>query len=223
VSDRDRGDEPSLFDLPLVPEEAEPRRREPPRPAAGPARRPPAAPSPERPLLPFDDAAAESRRTEGGPDTGWEGPGEESPPWEREEGAAPGAAGPVRAPFGARLVAVAVDAAALAAVGGVGMLGMVLLGVELGGRALPGLGAFLLVFSFAYSVIPLAFWGATPGMAAAGLVARGADGGGLTFGQTGLRWLAGLATLALAGLPLLLALGGRSPADHLSGSSTWLA
>jgi hypothetical protein len=57
-------------------------------------------------------------------------------------------------------------------------------------------------------------------MAAVGLVARSGRDQPLSFGQTGLRWLAGLATVALCGLPLVVALTGRSLADRLSGSMT---
>jgi uncharacterized RDD family membrane protein YckC len=85
----------------------------------------------------------------------------------------------------------------------------------------PGFAVFLLCFSFLYTTVPLAFWGQTPGMAWRGLRAR--DGGDrqLHFGQTALRWLGALATAALLGLPLLLAIGGRSFADRLSGSETF--
>lgn len=77
-----------------------------------------------------------------------------------------------------------------------------------------------LVFSFLYWFIPLAFWGHTPGMAWVGHTARSLDGEPLTFSQTALRWLGSLLTLSLAGLPLLLALGGRSLTDRLSESRT---
>ncbi len=79
---------------------------------------------------------------------------------------------------------------------------------------------FLLTFSFLYSVLPLAFWGRTPGMALAGLRTSSADGRPLTFRQSVLNWLGGVLTLALAGLPLLLALGGRSLSDLISGART---
>lgn len=83
------------------------------------------------------------------------------------------------------------------------------------------LGLFLLLFSFLYTVIPLAFWGRTPGMSRVHHAARAEDGEPLTFGQTVRRWLAALFTLALGGLPLVLALGERrSPADRLSASET---
>lgn len=75
-------------------------------------------------------------------------------------------------------------------------------------------------FSFLYHVVPLSFWGRTPGMASMGLTARHLDGGGLTFTQALARWLASLFTTALLGLPGLLALTGRSTTDWASGSIT---
>ncbi len=82
---------------------------------------------------------------------------------------------------------------------------------------------FLLTFSFLYAVLPLAFWGRTPGMALAGLRGTSTDGRPMSFRQAVLRWLGSVLTLALAGLPLLLlALGGRSLSDLLSGSTTRL-
>ncbi len=77
-----------------------------------------------------------------------------------------------------------------------------------------------LVFSFLYWVVPLAFWGQTPGMAWVGHSARSSSGEPLSFGQTFLRWLGAVFTLALAGFPLLLALSGRSFTDRLSDSRT---
>ncbi len=84
----------------------------------------------------------------------------------------------------------------------------------------PAFAVLALVFSFLYWVVPLAFWGQTPGMAWIGHVARSLSDEPLTFGQTFLRWLGALITLALAGLPILLALGGRSLTDRLSDSKT---
>ncbi|HUP42559.1 MAG TPA: RDD family protein, partial [Thermoanaerobaculia bacterium] len=96
--------------------------------------------------------------------------------------------------------------------------------VEAGLGDWPALVLFLLVFSFLYTVLPLAFWGQTPGMAWAGLVARARGYESLTFSQTGRRWLGGLLTAALLGLPALLAAGGgRSMADRLSDSDTYAA
>jgi len=77
-----------------------------------------------------------------------------------------------------------------------------------------------LIFSFLYWFIPLAFWGQTPGMAWVGNSAVSLSDEPLTFAQTLLRWCGALLTLALAGLPLLLALGGRSLSDRLSESKT---
>ncbi len=80
---------------------------------------------------------------------------------------------------------------------------------------------FGLLFSFLYSVFSLAFWGQTPGMIWAGHLARSVTNEPLTFGQTFLRWLGGLLTLILLGLPLLLAVaGGRSLSDRISDSKT---
>jgi uncharacterized RDD family membrane protein YckC len=87
----------------------------------------------------------------------------------------------------------------------------------------PGLLLFLLAFSFFYTVVPLAFWGHTLGMAWSGIVAHNRDGEPLSFDQTARRWLGGLLTLALAGLPLALAFRGRTLTDLLSGSETYPA
>lgn len=107
------------------------------------------------------------------------------------------------------------------------------LGVLLGGGYLLGapsgmshLGFYLptwLLFAFLYHVVPLVFWGRTPGMAYAGIIARGCDGGTMTGAQAMRRWLAGVATLLLLGLPGLAALGGRSLADRASGTTTLAA
>lgn len=131
---------------------------------------------------------------------------------------------PVPASLGARWRAGGLDLALHAALALALAVGSRLLGAPLEGIEMLGLAAFLAVFSFLYTVIPLAFWGRTLGMMRAGLVASGGDGaqGALTFGQTALRWTGGLLTVALLGLPSLLALlGGRSLTDRLSGSRTW--
>lgn len=77
-----------------------------------------------------------------------------------------------------------------------------------------------LVLSFLYWIIPLAFWGQTPGMAWLGNIARSFDDEPLSFGQALLRWLGAWITAGLLGLPQLLALGGRSLSDRLSDSKT---
>jgi uncharacterized RDD family membrane protein YckC len=77
-----------------------------------------------------------------------------------------------------------------------------------------------LLFSFLYHVIPMAFWGQTPGMASMSLTARTLDDRPLSLGQAVRRWLATLGTTLLLGLPSLLALTGRSATDRLSQSAT---
>jgi uncharacterized RDD family membrane protein YckC len=191
-----------------------PHRPAPPRPATPQTAAPPAVSRPaSRPLVPAADPA------------GWDVVDvldDEPEPADDLPSAADAA--PVRAGLAPRLVAAACDGLVLAVAAALALIGAALLDVRPGAEMLPGLAALLLVFSFAYSVVPLAFWGATPGMRAVRLVARDRDGGPLTFGQTAARWAGGLLTLALAGLPMLLALGplgGRSPADRLSRSLTW--
>ncbi len=84
----------------------------------------------------------------------------------------------------------------------------------------PAFGLFLLAFSFPYTAISLAFWGQTPGMSVAGIEVRTPEGENLILSQTAVRWLVAILTCALAGIPLLLALTGRSFGDRVSGSET---
>ncbi len=126
-----------------------------------------------------------------------------------------------RAGLGSRLAAGAADLLVHAAVLMILLIGTRLLGVRATLSDAPALALFLLTFSFLYTIVPLAFWGHTLGMAWTGLVAQNRDGEPLTFDQTARRWLGAVLTLAAVGLPLLLALGGRSLADLLSGSVTW--
>ncbi|MDX1632867.1 MAG: RDD family protein, partial [Thermoanaerobaculia bacterium] len=86
------------------------------------------------------------------------------------------------------------------------------------GRTFVALGIVLLAFSFFYTVIPLAFWRATPGMTARDLVSRAEGGEPLTFGQATRRWLGGVLTVILVGIPALALLTGRSLGDRWSGS-----
>ncbi len=112
----------------------------------------------------------------------------------------------------------------LAVLLGVAMLlaaGVLALGARPPVDTWPAAVLFFLPFSFLYVVLPLAFWGRTPGMTWAGLVARGPADQPPSFRQATLRWLGALLTLALAGLPLLLTLAdGRSLTDRLSGTRT---
>jgi uncharacterized RDD family membrane protein YckC len=125
-----------------------------------------------------------------------------------------------RVGIGRRAAAGAADLLVHVAVAVLALAGCRTLGVMPAVADWPAFGVFLLSFSFLYTVVPLAFWGHTLGMTWAGLTAESTGGEPLSFDQTARRWLGALLTLATAGLPLLLALGGRSLADRLSGSRT---
>lgn len=125
------------------------------------------------------------------------------------------------APVVDRLLAGLADLAIQALVAGAAVAGVLAMGLRPGLEDWQPFAAFSLLFSFLYWVIPLAFWGQTPGMTWIGHLARSESEEPLAFGQTVRRWLGALLTLALAGLPLLLAaFGGRSLSDRLSGSRT---
>jgi uncharacterized RDD family membrane protein YckC len=187
-------EEPLLFDLPLEPERGRPAERK-------------RAPRPARPVMPEPepDLGAILDETDPGILDRQDRTGEEAPD---------------RAGIGSRLAAGAADLL---------VHGAVIVGVLLGCRSMgvrpilsdwPGFALFLLSFSFLYTVVPLAFWGHTPGMAWRGLDARSRDGEPLAFDQTARRWIGAIVTSLLLGLPLVLALGGRSLSDLLSGSET---
>jgi len=257
---RNRGDEPTLFDLPLdgpveqgdaeprpePPEQAEtepeaeaesrpPRRTTRPEATPGDAAdaAPTSAPVPpeERLRLPFEPAAPPPRAPEVHEPTaparvtsGRPVPPEETFAEPVEPLREPPPTAPVAASLSVRYLAGLADLAVHAALAIALLFGARLLGVRADlGDWLP-ITLFLLVFSFFYTVLPLAFWGQTPGMAWAGVVARATNGESLTFSQTAFRWLGSLVTVALAGLPVLLALGGRrSLTDRLSDAETVLA
>jgi hypothetical protein len=206
-------EEPRLFDLPLAPAPAGAEE-----PSARRARR--AGPPPQESLPLFPDEAPDAPEAFEEP-----APIPEAP---RRPGARSGpralpppAAEPPTAGLAARLRAAVGDLAVLGAVGAVAAAGARALGAPIAVERLPALGLFLLAWSFLYFVVSLAFWGQTPGMAWAGLVARTGTSEPLSFGQTAQRWAATWLTWALAGLPGLLALTGRSLADRLSGSRTY--
>lgn len=198
--------DPSLFDLPLgtpvAPPTVVPRRAE---RTAKPLPAPAAEPGPTLPLFSREQEAVEdraaSRRLRAVPPV-------------------PAASAPPAAGLGRRLLAGLGDLALHAAIFVLMLTGARLLGVELVKASLLPTGLALLLFSLLYTVIPLAFWGQTPGMSWAGIVSRSADGEPLSFGQSARQWLGGLLTLALAGLPTLLALSGRSLGDRISGART---
>jgi uncharacterized RDD family membrane protein YckC len=193
-----------LFDLPLDPAADVPLRAEPRRPATRPPRLESAALAPTTPPAPARPPAA------------FEEEDDDALDFAEEEEEVSG-----RARLVSRLAGGAADLLVHAAVLMIALIGSRMLGVRPTLADAPALGLFLLAFSFLYTIVPLAFWGHTLGMAWAGLVAQNRDGEPLTFDQTARRWLGAVLTLAAAGLPLLIALSGRSLADLLSGSVTW--
>jgi len=138
--------------------------------------------------------------------------------YEREGDAA--AEGGERAARGSRFVAGLADVVAHAAVAVLGVIGARQMGVRPGLSDWPGFALFLLAFSFLYVVVSLAFWGHTLGMVWAGITARSRDGEPLSFDQAVRRWLGGILTTGLLGLPLLFAWRGRALSDLLSSSET---
>lgn len=224
-----RSDEPGLFDLPLHPEDEEPGDTEEAHPPAK-SKSPRRSRSSDLPLFPeVDDLVDEVPRAEPVSQPSRPRPvavpdPEDSPEPEAETPHEEPSAAPMprRATPGRRWLAGGLDLLTLMGFGLVLGVGSILLGVSIGSWELLPLGLFLLLFSFVYTVVPLAFWGQTPGMIRAGLVARSGPTDPLTFGQTALRWLGSLLTVATLGLPTLLVLfGGRSLTDRLSGSDTW--
>jgi len=193
-------DEPLLFDLPLEPE----RGRSAPAPSAPTSERKraprAAAPREERPAPVLEEASLAFDEPEELPAT---------PPVPTG-----------RAGLGRRISAAGADLIVHASVAVGVLVGCRLMGVRPVLSDWPAVALFLLSFSFLYTVVPLAFWGHTPGMAWAGLDARSRDGEPLAFDQTARRWIGGILTLLLLGLPLLMAFSGRSLSDLLSGSET---
>jgi hypothetical protein len=124
------------------------------------------------------------------------------------------------APFGRRVLAGSLDVGVQVVVAAAALAGARRMDVALTTAAAPGFVLLVLVFSLFYLVVPLAFWARTPGMAAVRLTARAGDEHPPTFAEAQRRWLAGLVTVLLAGLPALLALGParRSLADRWSGT-----
>lgn len=124
------------------------------------------------------------------------------------------------APLGERALAGLADLGIQLVMLSVAALACHFVGIELSMRLWPPFVGLGLVLSFLYWIIPLAFWGQTPGMAWLGNIARSFDDEPLSFGQALLRWLGAWITAGLLGLPQLLALGGRSLSDRLSDSKT---
>jgi len=191
--------EPLLFDLPLsgpgeLPADPPLERKRPPRGTRG-AAAPPLPAAPEPPARPIPAPALPSF--------------DEPRPANEFAGR--------KSRFAAGLADLVVHAAIAVAA----LLGIRWLGVRPEVSDWPALAVFLLSFSFLYTVLPLAFWGYTLGMAWRGIAARNRNGEPLTFDQTARRWLGGLLTALLLGLPLLVMLRGRALTDVLSGSATY--
>jgi hypothetical protein len=129
--------------------------------------------------------------------------------------------GPIVAGVTTRFLAGCADAVLHLGVLGAAYLGVLALDVEPGPNDWPAFALLLVAFSFLSSVVSLAFWGQTAGMAWRRLQTRDRLQRPLTFRQAALRWVGGLVTFATAGLPLLFALGGASLGDWLSRSVTY--
>jgi len=122
-----------------------------------------------------------------------------------------------------RIAAGLADLLILALLGAVELsAGAFLLELRFPPPALLWLGAFLALTSLVLLVLVPFVWGTTPGMALADLRVRARDGGSPTLPACFVRYLAFIATGALAGIPLLVAAfdkEGRTPADLLSGTT----
>lgn len=179
--------------------------------------------------LPLDqgsDAATGRAGTAAQPQLPLEAEEEHAPPEPPEDVSDDSGAAPPRPPrgeepktlFALRVAAGCVDFALHLAVLGLAVGGSIALGVPAGRLSAFPLILFAAGFSFIYHVLPLVFWGRTPGMALRGLTARGLDAQPLTIGQAVRRWLGAVLNVACLGLPFAL-LRERSIADRLSGSN----
>lgn len=214
MSRQDRRPEtPSLFDLPLGPSAAESEAAAAPRRSARTER--PAPPAPEALPLFAPEVDAGAARA----DAARRGASRDDRRLHAVPPPSPAERGP-RAGFARRMLGGLGDLALQAAVYVLMLAGARLLGSEITPAALAPAGIALLLFSLLYTVLPLAFWGQTPGMSWAGIVSRSADGEPLSFGQSFRMWLAGLLSLLLVGLPTLIAPRGRSLCDRIAGART---
>jgi uncharacterized RDD family membrane protein YckC len=191
---------PSLFDLPLEPERSTDRSDR--------SVRSSARPVPAEPVLPLTPARPPKDRST-------------SAAHPADTGSEPDPDGESVVGLKSRFMAGGADLLVHAAVAVAAIAGSRLLGAPPSLSDWPPVALFLLTFSFLYTVLPLAFWGQTLGMAWAGLHARSRDGEALTFDQTARRWLGGLVTAATLGLPLLATGSRRSLSDRVSGSGTY--
>jgi RDD family protein len=94
-------------------------------------------------------------------------------------------------------------------------------GQAIGWNAIGWAAAFALYLSLFVTVVPLFFFGRTPGMSLAGLCAQPSlSGRRLTAGEAALRWLGTLLTGISFGLAVLwsaIRADGQTVADRLSG------
>ncbi len=210
-------DEPVLFDLPLgPPDESSEYELQPPRPSA---RKPSARSAPPEPnaLLPFEEPEPAPRYPQAVPPPR----GERSLVQEEDDEESLAAPDSSVFPSGReRWIAGAADLVVHAAVLVIAVIGVRAMGIHPAPVHAAAFALFLTAFSFLYTVIPLAFWGQTLGMGWMRTIARDRDGQALTFDQTARRWLGGLIVAGLLGLPVWLALRGRSLTDWVSGSIT---
>ena len=179
----------------------------------------------------FDEEPRGVVETPSGPTELFDEPGvfdadviDDEPPWQSAagppSGEIDGEASEEDVTLADRWMSGAADVLLLVAVLCIALLSMLPLGLSPARDQWPGFALFLASFSFMYCTFPLAFWGQTPGMAWRGLRAINDDGLSLSFSQTTLRWVGGGICTLLLGLPLVVALTGRSIADRLSGSWT---
>ena len=189
-----------LFDLPLAAPAAKPE----PHPATAAL-----APSPGQTEPEPVEAEAETQATQ------------QSIDLERAE--RPAAPLPAIATLGQRILSGGADVLIHAGALATAALGLRLMNVEPRLAQWPSLLIFLLAFSFLYTVVSLAFWGQTAGMAWFGLAARESPLFPISFSQACTRWLGGWITVALVGLPLVLLVTGSSLSDRMSHSSTYRA
>lgn len=194
---------PVLFDLPLEASEPDPpssRRQRVSKPAA--------AEQPAR-ILPLFDVGARQARSETPRPRPVEPVAPLEPALELDER---------DATVGRRLVAGIADLSILALwTSLVGVAAAALLDGAIRSAALPLLG-FGVLFSLVYTVLPLALWRRTAGMAMVGLACAGPGRGAVSLTQGVLRWLGAFATVAGLGLPAALLWTGRSLGDRLSTS-----
>jgi RDD family protein len=140
-----------------------------------------------------------------------------SPSAERPEGI------PTRAAsLSARATAGAADAAAVLCTTAAALLfASRVTGQAVGWNAIGWAAAFALYLSLFVTVVPLFFFGKTPGMSLAGLCAQPSPSGRrLTAGEAALRWLGTLLTGVSFGLAVLwsaVRADGQTVADRLSG------